>query len=215
MISSPLPVLLEATVRALVAALAVWAGLRLLRVRNVLAQKAAWGLVLISALAMPLLMRWQWVPAWAAVKLPTASWARVMDAPRPSAPAPAVYVSPSPEPDTVASSVPEAREHSPAPTAYVDELQAPPIVESAAAPIPAPAAAQPASRPAAMSPIARSLAIGWVFYLGVCAAMLLRLLWDWHRRFGYGWNPNPSQCRRASTFPIPSRCAGASELLPL
>ncbi len=28
-----------------------------------------------------------------------------------------------------------------------------------------------------MSPIARSLAIGWVFYLGVCAAMLLRLLW--------------------------------------
>ena len=34
--------------------------------KNVPAQKAAWGLMLVAALAMPLLMRWQLVPAWAA-----------------------------------------------------------------------------------------------------------------------------------------------------
>jgi len=70
MIPSQFTVLLEATLRALIAALAVWAGLRLLRVKNVPAQKAAWGLMLIAALAMPFLMRWQLVPAWAALKLP-------------------------------------------------------------------------------------------------------------------------------------------------
>ena len=59
MIPSEFTVLLEATLRALIAAFAVGAGLRLLRVKNVPTQKAAWGLMLVAALAMPLLMRWQ------------------------------------------------------------------------------------------------------------------------------------------------------------
>ena len=38
--------LVEAALRSLLVAMAVWAGLQVFRVRNVLAQKAAWGLVL-------------------------------------------------------------------------------------------------------------------------------------------------------------------------
>ena len=51
-----IPIFIEAALRSLLAGLAVAVGLRMFRVRNVLAQKAAWGLVLVSALAMPLLL---------------------------------------------------------------------------------------------------------------------------------------------------------------
>ena len=71
-------VLLESALRALLLAFTVWVGLYLLRVRNVLAQKAAWGLVLVLALAMPLLMRWQWLPAYAAIRLPMPVWRQTL-----------------------------------------------------------------------------------------------------------------------------------------
>lgn len=48
--------ILEAALRSLLLALAVAIGLRIFTVRNVLAQKAAWGLVLASALLMPLML---------------------------------------------------------------------------------------------------------------------------------------------------------------
>jgi hypothetical protein len=58
---------IEAALRSLVLALAVWTALRLLRVRNVLAEKTAWILVLAAAVAMPLLLmveaRWPALPA--------------------------------------------------------------------------------------------------------------------------------------------------------
>ena len=53
-----IPVLVEAALRALLVAVTVWAGLHMCRVSNVLAQKIAWALVLASAVAMPLVMRW-------------------------------------------------------------------------------------------------------------------------------------------------------------
>jgi beta-lactamase regulating signal transducer with metallopeptidase domain len=181
MIPSHLTVLLEATLRALIAALAVWAVMRLLRIRNVLAQKAAWGLVLIAALTMPLLMRWQWVPTWAAVSLPTPSWAEMVAHTPFAAPAPAASISPSGEPETIAQSLPEATDHFPAPAVPDDEIQAPPITAREAAPSPAPVAtkpaAQPAAQPAPMSSTGLLLAVAWILYLGVCAALLLRLLW--------------------------------------
>ena len=65
-----IPSLIEAALRALLVAAAVWMGLRALRVRNVMAQKAAWGLVLVSALVMPLAMRWQLLPAGMTFALP-------------------------------------------------------------------------------------------------------------------------------------------------
>lgn len=51
--------MVESVLRSLVLAAMVWTGLKLLRVRHVLAQKIAWGLVLLVAFAMPMLMRWQ------------------------------------------------------------------------------------------------------------------------------------------------------------
>jgi hypothetical protein len=60
--------------RSLLLALAVGAGLRLFRVRNVLAQKWAWSLVLAAAMVMPLLMplagMWQILPSSATLTLP-------------------------------------------------------------------------------------------------------------------------------------------------
>jgi beta-lactamase regulating signal transducer with metallopeptidase domain len=58
---------IEAALRSLLLALAVWAGLRVFRVRNVLAEKAAWILVLAAAVAMPVLLmlaaQWPILPA--------------------------------------------------------------------------------------------------------------------------------------------------------
>jgi hypothetical protein len=51
-----IPSLVEVALRALLVAAAVWAGLRLMRVRDVLAQKAAWSLVLAAAITMPALL---------------------------------------------------------------------------------------------------------------------------------------------------------------
>ena len=127
MIPSEFTVLLEATLRALIAAFAVWAGLRLLRVKNVPAQKAAWGLMLVAALAMPLLMRWQLVPAWAAVNLPIPSLQKMAGpAPvdmrflaQPSPPAPVAAISFSGEPGTIARPHSEVREAFPAPAGQI------------------------------------------------------------------------------------------------
>jgi hypothetical protein len=69
-----IPVLIEAALRALIVALAVGTGLRLLRVRNVLAQKVAWGLVLAASLAMPMVMRWHWLPASMQIQLARPAW---------------------------------------------------------------------------------------------------------------------------------------------
>src|SRR5579864_8630503 len=67
-------VLIEAALRSLLVGMVVALGLRVLRVHNVVAQKAAWGLVLTAALAMPWLLptmgRWQFLPAGASIVLP-------------------------------------------------------------------------------------------------------------------------------------------------
>jgi beta-lactamase regulating signal transducer with metallopeptidase domain len=72
MISS---LLVEAALRSALLALAVWIGLRMLGVRNVLAQKASWGLVLAGALVMPMVLRfaahWTVLPANVRVVLPS------------------------------------------------------------------------------------------------------------------------------------------------
>ncbi len=68
-----LPLILEAALRALLAAAAVWAGLRLLRVQNVFVQKAVWALVLVAALALPFAPDVLGLPGWTAVRLPSIS----------------------------------------------------------------------------------------------------------------------------------------------
>jgi beta-lactamase regulating signal transducer with metallopeptidase domain len=199
MIPSEFIVLFEATLRALIAALAVWAGLRLLRVKNVPAQKAAWGLMLIAALTMPLLMHWQFVPAWA-VSLPITPL-KIMAVSAPvTTPAPVVAIS-SIEPDTTAQSGLGAREDFPAPggrvrrgnrvrfarqvhSAPVNKIGAAPSSPHPGSPRAAQSPAGPAAQPAAgqtaqlatWANARRVLAFAWILYLGVCAALVLRLL---------------------------------------
>lgn len=62
--------ILEAAFRSLLMALAVLAGMRLLRVQAVLAQKVAWVLVLLAAGAMPLVMRAPWLALNQALRIP-------------------------------------------------------------------------------------------------------------------------------------------------
>jgi len=72
------PLILEAALRALLAAAVVWAGLRLLRVANVVVMKAAWALVLVASIALPLTPGLRNVPAWAALRLPAAPASSVL-----------------------------------------------------------------------------------------------------------------------------------------
>ncbi|MGD0894326.1 MAG: DUF4097 family beta strand repeat-containing protein [Terracidiphilus sp.] len=69
-----IPIFIDAALRSLFVGSVVAVGLHVFRVRNVPAQKAAWGLVLVSALAMPLLLpvtaRWHPLPASVNVVLP-------------------------------------------------------------------------------------------------------------------------------------------------
>ena len=62
--------ILEAALRSLLVALAVWAAIRLLRVQAVLAQKVAWVMVLLAAGVMPLVMHSQWLAFCRAIKIP-------------------------------------------------------------------------------------------------------------------------------------------------
>ena len=72
-----IPILIDAAMRSLFVGLIVAVGLRAFRIRNVFARKAALGLVLVGALAMPLLMpiadRLQLLPANASIVLPAHS----------------------------------------------------------------------------------------------------------------------------------------------
>ncbi len=65
---------MESALRSVLLALAVWIGLRVFAVRNVLAQKVAWGLVLASALTMPVVLpmaeHWSVLPANVRVTIP-------------------------------------------------------------------------------------------------------------------------------------------------
>jgi len=176
------PTLLEAALRAFLVAIAVWAGLCVFTVRNVLAQKAAWGLVLAAALAMPLAMnlgmRWQLPPGWAAIRVPQNPWAQPANL-KPEAP-------PSPAP--IAAPQPVAAKKQPRFVAGLDRLPAPRPYHSASrlpnsAPLLAPDASlafgtvsdttnEPAGHPAF------SIAT-WagLLYLVVCAFLLIRLLY--------------------------------------
>ncbi len=62
--------IVESALRSLMMAAVVWAGIKLLRVRNVAVQKMAWGLVLMAAVAMPVLVRWYLPQSRAAVVVP-------------------------------------------------------------------------------------------------------------------------------------------------
>jgi beta-lactamase regulating signal transducer with metallopeptidase domain/predicted nucleic acid-binding Zn-ribbon protein len=78
-----LPMILEAAFRSLLMAVAVWAGIRMMRLQAVLAQKVAWVLVLLAAGTMPFVMRTPWLALNRALRIPIRS---LPSSPRPSSP---------------------------------------------------------------------------------------------------------------------------------
>ena len=180
------PSLLDAALRSLLVAGAVWAGLRLLRAHNVVAQKAAWGLVLAGALLMPVAAPWAarlpWLPAKAMLVLPAHPWLQRLTGTRPS------QVNVAQIPTTVASSADAAQNLSPAaaPTLHADK--APPSVShlQPAERFPAPTISNsPAPRNANQEQTQTGWqlqlpsigAMLWLLYFAVFGGLLLRLLY--------------------------------------
>ncbi|HEX8711924.1 MAG TPA: M56 family metallopeptidase [Terracidiphilus sp.] len=182
------PVLLEAALRALAAAIIVWAALHLLRVRSVPTQKTAWTLMLLGAVAMPLLMRWHWLPAADVVAVPAFSRDLVSPQSAPIAARPAAALA-----DNVAS----APETAPLPTAFASpvapvaardgkshydqtDLRGSPALPSVAFPLqPSPPDTATPMRSAADPAQWESrklLTLVWFLYIAVTAVLLLRLL---------------------------------------
>jgi beta-lactamase regulating signal transducer with metallopeptidase domain len=172
-----LPVLFEAALRAFFVACVLWAGLRLLRVKNVRAQKAAWSVVLLAGLAMPLLMLSHWFPAWAEVRLTAAaSWSQFV----PRAETPANIVHSEAPPARASTSAPESSPVAAESNAPLDASD----VSFETLPDPAtgrtPISLTPATVPKE-SLLAKTsrfpfdlLTVAWLVYLAVCAALLLR-----------------------------------------
>jgi hypothetical protein len=123
-------------VRALLVAAIVWAGLRLLSMRNVIAQKAAWGLVLVGALLMPFAVSWAarsaWLPAEATLVVPAQAWLQA--ATNVVVPPKTVLYSESPAAHwpaaQPATSAPSGRTLVPAASAPANRFPAPAISES-------------------------------------------------------------------------------------
>ena len=121
MIPVMIPSLVEAALRSVLVAIAVWAGLRVFRVSNVLAQKAAWGLVLAAAIFMPMLLpvvaRLSILPSQATLVLPPdpetllgklREQMRPGPAPQQSVPQPLASTAPSPASQVPLSQIPQS-----------------------------------------------------------------------------------------------------------
>ena len=206
--------LVESALRALLMALAVWGGLRVFRVSNVVAQKAAWGLVLVCAAAVPLVMRWQVLPASMAIKVPAMlrldemKTSSVQDArlsPAPQAEAALEVPQSAPALSVHKANARRAARYSRALRALPAEIR--PAVEQSVASIPLLASSVSASsiqlQRATKSfssrmrgwavlglRIAEELAV--VLYLGVCLALLIRI--------AYGLNQAMTLWQAAEVF---------------
>jgi beta-lactamase regulating signal transducer with metallopeptidase domain len=187
-----IPVLIDAALRSLFVGLIVACGMRAFRIRNVFAQKAALGLVLVSALAMPLVIpiaqRLQVLPAKASIVLPAhpmtlleelqtriqaKSGSAKIARPVASNPLTGPIAAASPQPEK--SSAPAADNGSAPPTQEPGQsstpaapVQAKPVIDKAQAAEKIQMAPQP--RPV-LSPSAMAFSI----YIAVAAVLFLRL----------------------------------------
>lgn len=182
-----IPVLIEAAVRALLVALTVWAGLRLFRVSNVPAQKAAWGLVLASAVAMPLVMQWRLLPASFTVRLPAAMWmtaksgqdvsksASIPEALPQAAHRGRLAVAPQAKFSVAPEQMPSTGDRYPAPSITSSEFTSVSPARPAETQLQTTAALRrDVDRDAAMRLMTPGLVAG-LLYFGVCAVLLIRL----------------------------------------
>lgn len=167
-----IPALFEIALRGLMVAALVGAGLRVLGVRDVLAQKWAWALVLAAAVVMPLLLpiaaRWPVLPSGLTLALPAHAWRA--DA----------TIAPPATGDAVASSLdsrPALAFHRDA--ARGDGSSSPSLgsgLRSTIQTAPPPAAQEP-SGPERRSPMPTLKALALSLYLAVGGLLLLRLVY--------------------------------------
>jgi beta-lactamase regulating signal transducer with metallopeptidase domain len=172
--------LVDAAARSLLLAATVGLGLRMLRVRNVVAQKAAWILVLTASLLMPLVAPWAehaaWLPASSTLLISARRWTSTQPDEKAS-------------PAAVTASANLMREAS---EQAASRSSIPPLpaatIQSQPSPgdrFPAPAQSQtatdlnhavsaPAKPPAAVPPISPAPAL-FLLYLAVCGVLLIRL----------------------------------------
>jgi hypothetical protein len=208
-------VLIDAALRSLLVGLMVAVALRAFRIRNVFAQKAALGLVLAGALAMPLLMpimdRLQVLPANAGIVLPAYPMtlleelqARIqaksgsgilpnpLAAPIPAANLPQAGKASGPAPDNAPAS--RAKERSPS-----NSQPAPPHTETVTRSAPGGQEVQPLPRRnrLAFSPSFLALSI----YFGVAAVLLLRLAVGLAITFRLWFNAAPISTHELSDIP--------------
>ncbi|HKF50080.1 MAG TPA: M56 family metallopeptidase [Terracidiphilus sp.] len=174
----------DAAARSLLLATAVGAGLALLRVRNVVAQKAAWMLVLAAAVAMPLLAPLAARLFPSAAIIPTASVSRFLAAgsgahPSPAATVPVVAPIASAARSRIADIPPERLVAEPPASSGGDHYPAPAItyrdIDSASAA--APVAARAAAPPSRQDRIRTLAGFALVVYVAVCGALLFRMLY--------------------------------------
>ena len=187
------PLLIEAALRALLAALAVWMGLRALRVANVVVLKAAWAIVLVAAIALPFAPKWFGTPSWTALNLPAMSSLELgqHDAAKSAVtPIAQAYVPPALSAADTATrqadssqysspSITDSQVESAAISGVLDE--APAAVSSGRTLDSQPRSTAPLAAPASFSPNGRpaSIHLGTIcllLYLGVAIALVLRLL---------------------------------------
>lgn len=198
--------LFEAALRSLLLAAAVWVGLRIFRVRNVVAGKVAWALVLSSAIMMPLLLplaaHWQVFPANTQILLPASPMTLLeelratLESRRAIArPAPKVKTS-IPQADTpqVEESVASAQPDLPADSASPESEET-----SSYEVAPAPYVATPV---AARSMVPSPLAVAIGMYIAVALILTARLLSGlitalrlWHRA-------NPIEALASANVPV-------------
>ncbi len=200
---------LEATAasagRALLAACAVGAGLRLLRVRNVAAQKTAWTLVLAGALLIPLLSPWMarqswtqnWMPHWIAVAQSGIERAQAAGARMESA------MRPMPARKTGSVTAPAFTEIS---AARIQQLPAPAhsarqIAPDEPAGVYGPQFPARATQPSAIPLRASLLNAAWALYLVIATALLLRLFYGLGAATRLWRNSVPAELA-ATEFPV-------------
>jgi beta-lactamase regulating signal transducer with metallopeptidase domain len=163
---------MEATLRPLALALTVWAVLRIFRVRNVLALKCAWVLVLMAAFVAPFAAQWPLATVVVPVRMRPAA-ARAATAPA------AIRLSGNaPAPNSEIAAAPKPLRH-PRPELAAPDAARPGLPVTHAGgfsllPVSQAPVAAPLSSPAPSYSFAQ-VAVG--FYVAVAAALLLRLFY--------------------------------------
>jgi hypothetical protein len=186
--------MVEAAIRSIGVAFIVGMGLRLFRMRNVLAQKAAWSLVLAAALAMPfaqtlpqtLPRNWRVLPVSMTMHLPAAVWRPGQALPANSQTAP-LHSRAAAQQFQVEPAV-AGGNHFPEPLVFQPALN--PAAQAAEIPGVV-VAATGAHRLGVLWGTLRQLrltALAWVLYCAVVGVLLMRLgyglamaAWIWHR----------------------------------